>query len=314
MSQLPIRFIFGKEIIRLAEEYDYYAVCADTKCCSFEDFGDIYPERQISIGIAEQNLIGVASGLASCRHKVVLATYSVFATMRACEQLRTYICHPKQDVMVMGTHAGLQTGSEGVSHTAIEDIAILRALPNMTIIQPSDAVSARVLARKALEFHGPLYVRLPFDAVEDINDEATYHVEIGKANWVKRRGKDVTLIATGIMLDRTVKAAKALEARGVNAQIMEIHTLKPIDREAVITAAGETGAIVTVEDHSVIGGLGGAVAEVLATNLPVSMRMIGIQDCFARSGDAEALYEANHMTAADIVAAAEELVERKKIR
>ena len=168
--------------------------------------------------------------------------------------------------------------------------------------------------RKALEFHGPLYVRLPFDAVEDINDEATYHVEIGKANWVKRRGKDVTLIATGIMLDRTVKAAKALEARGVNAQIMEIHTLKPIDREAVITAAGETGAIVTVEDHSVIGGLGGAVAEVLATNLPVSMRMIGIQDCFARSGDAEALYEANHMTAADIVAAAEELVKRKKIR
>ena len=267
MSQLPIRIIFGKEIIRLAEEYGYYAVCADTKCCSFEDFGDIYPERQISIGIAEQNLIGVASGLASCGHKVVLATYSVFATMRACEQLRTYICHPKQDVIVMGTHAGLQTGSEGVSHTAIEDIAILRALPNMTIIQPSDAVSARVLARKALEFHGPLYVRLPFDAVEDINDEATYHVEIGKANWVKRRGKDVTLIATGIMLDR-----------------------------------------------SVIGGLGGAVAEVLATNLPVSMRMIGIQDCFARSGDAEALYEANHMTAADIVAAAEELVERKKIR
>ena len=231
MSQLPIRIIFGKEIIRLAEEYGYYAVCADTKCCSFEDFGDIYPERQISIGIAEQNLIGVASGLASCGHKVVLATYSVFATMRACEQLRTYICHPKQDVIVMG-----------------------------------------------------------------------------------RRGKDVTLIATGIMLDRTVKAAKALEARGVNAQIMEIHTLKPIDREAVITAAGETGAIVTVEDHSVIGGLGGAVAEVLATNLPVSMRMIGIQDCFARSGDAEALYEANHMTAADIVAAAEELVERKKIR
>lgn len=228
MSQLPIRIIFGKEIIRLAEEYGYYAVCADTKCCSFEDFGDIYPERQISIGIAEQNLIGVASGLASCGHKVVLATYSVFATMRACEQLRTYICHPKQDVIVMGTHAGLQTGSEGVSHTAIEDIAILRALPNMTIIQPSDAVSARVLARKALEFHGPLYVRLPFDAVEDINDEATYHVEIGKANWVKRRGKDVTLIATGIMLDRTVKAAKALEARGVNARLWRFIRSSPL--------------------------------------------------------------------------------------
>lgn len=312
MSTLPIRIIFGKEVIRLANEFDYYAVCADTKCCSFEDFGDVYPERQISIGIAEQNLIGVASGLASCGNKVVLATYSVFATMRACEQLRTYICHPKQDVMVMGTHAGLQTGSEGVSHTAIEDVAILRALPNMTIIQPSDGVSARFLARKALEFHGPLYVRLPFDAVEDINDEATYNVEIGKANWVKRQGKDVTLIATGIMLDRTVKAAKTLKACGIDAKIMEMHTLKPIDRDAIIEAAAETAAIVTVEDHSIIGGLGGAVAEVLATSQPVPMRMIGIQDCFARSGDAESLYRVNHMTIDDIVAAAKALVEQKK--
>jgi transketolase len=204
MSNTPIRIVFGKEVIRLAEEYDYIAVCADTKCCNFEYFGDDYPERQVSIGIAEQNLIGVAAGLASCGHKVVLATYSVFATMRACEQLRTYVCHPKHDVMVMGTHGGLQTGSEGVSHTAIEDLAVLRAIPNMTIIQPSDSVSARALARKALDFNGPLYVRLPFDAVDDINDEATYDVEIGKANWVKRGGKDVTLIATGIMLDRTV--------------------------------------------------------------------------------------------------------------
>lgn len=311
MSGLPIRIIFGKEIIRLADKYDFYAVCADTKCCSFEDFGNIYPDRQISIGIAEQNLIGIASGLASCGNKVVLATYSVFATMRACEQLRTYICHPKQNVMVMGTHAGLQTGSEGVSHTAIEDIAILRALPNMTIIQPSDGVSARALAKKALEFQGPLYVRLPFDSVDDINDEATYNVEIGRANWIKRQGKDVTLIATGIMLDRTVKAAKLLYDRGIDVQIMEIHTLKPIDREAIVSAAMETGAIVTVEDHSIIGGLGGAVAEILATTQPVPMRMIGIQDCFARSGDASALYKANHMTMEDIVAAAEELVEQK---
>lgn len=311
MSNTPIRIVFGQEVIRLAEEHDYIAVCADTKCCNFEDFGDIYPERQVSIGIAEQNLIGVASGLASCGHKVVLATYSVFATMRACEQLRTYVCHPKQDVMVMGTHGGLQTGSEGVSHTAIEDLAVLRAIPNMTIIQPSDSISAKVLARKALEFHGPLYVRLPFDAVDDINNEDTYDVEIGKANWVKRDGTDVTLIATGIMLDRTMKAAALLEEQGIHAQVMEIHTLKPIDRDAIIQAASETHAVVTVEDHSIMGGLGGAVAEVLATNLPTPMRFIGIQDCFARSGDAEALYKMNHMTTEDIVSAAAELVKAK---
>jgi transketolase len=311
MSNDPIRIIFGKEVIRLAGEYEYIAVCADTKCCNFEYFGDSYPERQVSIGIAEQNLIGVAAGLASCGHKVVLATYSVFATMRACEQLRTYICHPMHDVMVMGTHGGLQTGSEGVSHTAIEDLAVLRAIPNMTIIQPSDGVSARVLARKAMDFHGPLYVRLPFDAVEDINDESNYCIEIGKANWVKRTGSDVTLIATGIMLDRTIKAAAELEKQGIQAQVMEIHTLKPIDREAIIQAASETGAIVTVEDHSIIGGLGGAVAEVLSTTLPTPMRMIGIQDCFARSGDADALYKLNRMTLEDIVAAATELVKGK---
>lgn len=311
MSKVPIRIVFGKEVIRLAEEFDYIAVCADTKCCGFEDFGNYYPERQVSIGIAEQNLIGVASGLASCGHKVVLATYSVFATLRACEQLRTYVCHPKQDVMVMGTHGGLQTGSEGVSHTAIEDLAVLRAIPNMTIIQPSDSVSAKALARKALEFQGPLYVRLPFDAIDDINDEATYQVEIGKANWIKREGSDVTLIATGIMLDRTVKAAAILETKGIHAQIMEIHTLKPIDREAIMEAARQTRAIVTVEDHSIVGGLGGAVAEVLATGLPTPMRMIGIQDCFARSGNAEDLYKMNHMTVEDIVAAALELVETK---
>lgn len=314
MSNLPVRMIFGQEVIRLADEFDYIAVCGDTKCCSFEDFGPLYPERQVSIGIAEQNMLGVASGLASCGHKVVLSTYSTFITLRACEQLRTYICHPKQNVLVMGTHSGLQSGSEGVSHTAIEDIAILRAIPNMTIIQPSDGVSARILARKALEFNGPLYVRLPFDAVDDINCPDTYQVEIGKANWIKRDGRDVTLIATGILLMRALKAAQLLEQEGIHAQVMEIHTLKPLDREAVLQAASETGAIVTIEDHSVVGGLGGAVAEVLAVERPTPMRFIGIQDCFARSGDAEALYRANRMTAADIVVAAKELVEAKKCR
>lgn len=304
----PVRIIFGKEIIRLANEFDYIAVCGDTKCCAFEDFGDYYPERQFSIGIAEQNLVGVAAGLASCGHKVVLATYSTFATLRACEQFRTYVAHPKQNVMLMGTHSGLQSGSEGVSHTAIEDIAILRAIPNMTIIQPSDGVSARVLARKALEFEGPLYVRLPFDAVDDINDPESYQVEIGKAKWVKHGGKDVTLIVTGIMLDRAINAAAALEKCGIQAQVMEMHTIKPLDKEAILQAARETRAIISIEDHTILGGLGGAVAEVLSTHLPTPMRFIGVQDQFARSGRAEDLYKLNHMTVQDIVDAAKELM------
>lgn len=310
MSMMPIRIIFGKEIIRLAEEYDYIAVCADTKCTSFEDFGKIFPERQVSIGIAEQNLLGVASGLASEGHKVVLSTYSTFATMRACEQLRTYICNPKMDVMIMGTHAGLQTGSEGVSHTAIEDMAILRAIPNMTIVQPSDGISARALARAALNFRGPLYVRLPFDAVEEFNSEE-YTAKIGKANWIKRSGKDATLIATGIMLKRTIEAAEILKKEGIDVKVMEIHTIKPIDREAIIQAAKETNAIVTIEDHTIFGGLGGAVAEILCEEYPVRMKRIGIQDCFAKSGDAEILYKKNKMALDDIVNEVRKLVKIK---
>lgn len=308
----PVRIIFGTEIIRLADEFDYVAVCADTKCCGFENFGDYYPDRQFSIGIAEQNLIGVAAGLASCGHKVVLSTYSTFATLRACEQFRTYVAYPKQNVMIMGTHSGLQSGSEGVSHTAIEDIAVLRAIPNMTIIQPSDGVSARVLARKALEFKGPLYVRLPFDAVNDINDPNNYQVEIGKAHWVKRDGKEVSLITTGIMLERTIRAAEVLESLGIHVQILEIHTIKPLDKGAIIQSAQETHAVVTIEDHTICGGLGGAVAEVLSENAPTLIRFIGIQDQFARSGKAEDLYALNHMTIQDIVDAAKLLVEMKE--
>lgn len=300
----PVRIVFGETLKKLANEYDFIACNADTKCCSFEDFGLEYPEREVSIGIAEQNMMGVACGLASCGNKVILSTYSNFAILRACEQVRTYICNPNLDIMILGTHAGLQTGCEGVSHTAIEDIAIARAIPNMTIIQPSDNISAMALAKEAMNFKGPLYVRLPYDSVDDVHSN-DYHPAIGKIETVIQYGYDVALFATGIMLGRTLKAAEILRSVfGISVTVLEVHTIKPIDREQVINIAKRCRCVVTVEDHSRIGGLGSCIAEILSEVLPVYMKMIGINDCFIKSGDAELLYKDNNMLIKDIVQAA----------
>lgn len=310
-KETPLRIVFGQEIMKLAEAYDYIVCSADTQCCGLDVFSSKYPEREFSIGIAEQNLIGVASGIASCGNKVVVSTYATFATLRAAEQIRTYICNPQLNVLIIGTHSGLQTGREGTSHTAIEDIAILRAMPNMTIIQPSDNISARLLADLALQFKGPLYVRLPFDAVEDIHS-LDCEMEIGKAIMVRNYGKEVSLIATGGMLYTTLQAAEILKNEGINAQVLEIHTIKPIDQDAILQTAAETGAVVTIEDHTIFGGLGGAVAELLIENCPVPMKRIGIQDRFIKSGEAKKLYEEHGMTAVDIVKAAKTVILHKK--
>ena len=309
----PLRIVFGEEILRLAPDYDYIVCSADTKCCAMEHFGEMFPEREVSVGIAEQNLMGIASGIASCGNKVLVSTYSIFATLRACEQIRTYMNYGNLNVMIMGTHAGLQTGSEGTSHTAIEDIAVLKTMCNMTIIQPSDDVSARVLAKKALDFKGPLYVRLPFDVVKDVyTGEAASGIKIGKALMTKNFGRDVSLIATGAMVHSALQAANKLCEKGILAQVLDIHTIKPLDYDAILNTAMETNAVVTVEDHSIYGGLGGAVAEFLSENYPCYMKRIGIQHLPIRSGDAESLYKLHGMTVDDIVAAAESVVSKKK--
>lgn len=311
-NKKPVRIVFGEEILRLAPQYDFIVCSADTKCCALEHFGNSFPNREVSIGIAEQNLMGTAAGLASCGSKVIVSTYSIFATLRACEQLRTYINYGSLNVMVMGTHAGLQTGSEGTSHTAIEDVAVLRTMCNMTIIQPSDNASARALAQKALDFKGPLYVRLPFDALEDIYSEKDANsIEIGKGVIVKDLGTDVSLIASGAMLGPALKAAEVLREYGIFAQVLDIHTIKPLDYDTVLQTAGETNAVVTIEDHSVYGGLGGAIAEFLSEYRPCYIKRIGIQHLPIRSGDAENLYRLHHMTVGDIVEAAKYVVKRK---
>ena len=312
MSTLATRMAFGQELIEIAKTNENFVVCnADTKTCGLENFGKLFPGREFSFGIAEQNLVGGAAGLASCGNKVFLATFAVFASMRACEQVRTFVCYPKLNVTVIGTHTGLQVGGDGATHAAVEDVAIMRSLPNMTVVQPADAVAARAIAHAAVDFEGPLYIRLHRNAVADIYDPATYKFQLGKANLVADHGKDMTIISSGILLKKALDAAEILMAQGIGVRVLDMATIKPLDKEAVIEAAKQTGAIMTVEDHTVFGGLGAAVAEMVTQTLPVPMDIVGIQDRFGESGDPELLYRDNAMDTESIVARAKALVARK---
>lgn len=310
---LPTRIVYGSELIEIAKENEDFVVFnADTKTCHLEHFEEDFPNRAFSFGIAEQNLLTAAAGMASCGTKVIVATYSVFLCMRACEQVRTYICQPEFDVMMIGTHAGLLTGPEGASHTAVEDISIMRAIPNITIIEPSDAVSARIMAREAIKFKGPLYVRLHFTPVPDIHDSLNWHFEFGKANVIKDVDAQITFLVTGILLGKVLETERILAQEGIQVNVIEFNTIKPLDEEAVIYAAKKTGALITVEDHTVLGGFGAAVTEVVAERYPVYVKRIGILDSFGESGNPEVLYKKNKMTVDDMVEAAKELIRLKE--
>ena len=309
---LATRMAFGHELLEIAKTKTDFVVCnADTKTCGLEKFGQMFPGREFSFGIAEQNLVGGAAGLASCGNKVFLATFGVFASMRACEQVRTFICYPNLNVTIIGTHAGLQVGGDGATHAAIEDVSIMRSFPNMTVVQPADAVSARALAHAAVDFEGPLYIRLHRNAVADIYEPETYQFEFGKARTVREDGSDLTIISSGILLKKALDAAEILKGQGVGVRVVDMATIKPLDEEAVIRAARETGAIMTVEDHTVLGGLGSAVAEVVVSKCPVPMELVGIQDRFGESGDPELIYRDHGMDVDSIVAKALALKARK---
>ncbi len=313
MGLLATRAAFGAELIEIAKEKTDFVVCnADTKACGLDKFAILYPEREFGFGIAEQNLVGAAAGLASCGNKVFLATFAVFASMRACEQVRTFVCYPNLNVTIIGTHAGLQVGGDGATHAAIEDVSIMRSFPNMTVVQPSDEVSARALAHAAVDFEGPLYIRLHRNAVADIFDPATYRFEIGKSYTILDYGTDMTMIVSGILLKKAMDAAEILKERGICVRVVEMPTIKPLDKATAIQCAKETGAIMTIEDHTVLGGLGGAIAEVVCQNCPVPMELVGIRDRFGESGDPELLYRDHGMDVESIVAKAVALVARKK--
>lgn len=306
------RHIFGNEICRLgAENKDFLVLNADTKACNLEHFAELYPDRAFTMGIAEQDMTAAAAGLSACGNKVFLSTFAVFASMRACEQVRTFICHPNLNVTILGTHTGLQVGGDGATHAAVEDVGIMRTFPNMTIIQPADGVSAKAMAKAAIDFEGPLYVRLHRNPVPDVYDADTYQFTIGKATVAADYGRDLTLISSGIMLGKAMAAAEQLRQAGIGVRLLDMSTLKPIDEAAVLSAAKETGAILTIEDHNVINGLGSAVASFTATHCPVPMDIIGIPDRFGESGDPELLYHDCEMDTEAIVRKTRALLARK---
>ena len=265
-------------------------------------FKEVAPERYFNMGISEQDLIGTAAGFAAAGKIPLASTFAVFATGRAFEQVRNSVCYPKLNVKICATHAGLTVGADGGSHQAIEDISLMRTLPNMTVINPADAKEAEAAVLAAIDYQGPVYIRLGRAETKDIHDDS-YHFEWGKAE-VLRQGSDVTIFATGIMTAKALDAAETLAKQGVQAEVINVHTIKPLDEETAIASAKKTGKVVTAEEHSIIGGLGSAVAEVLARQCPTKQAFVGVQDSFGESGSPDDLLEKYGLTAEVIVKAA----------
>ncbi|SCL90777.1 transketolase family protein [Sporanaerobacter sp. PP17-6a] len=261
-------------------------------------FKEEFPERFFDVGISEQNLMGIAAGLSTCGKIPFASTFAMFATGRAYEIIRNSICYPKLNVKIAATHAGLTVGEDGATHQAIEDLSLMRSIPNMVVLNPADGVEARQCIFKAAEHKGPVYIRLGRSKVPTIFDDS-YKFEIGKGVELKK-GKDVTIIATGIMVEKALKAGEMLEKEGISPRIIDISTIKPIDKDIIIKAAKETKKIITAEEHSIIGGLGSAVAEVLSENYPVLLSRIGVEDTFGESGTVDDVLEKYGFTAENI--------------
>ncbi len=292
MSEVKIatRDSYGNALVELGKEHENLVVldadlAAATKTGVFKK---AFPERHIDCGIAEANMTNVAAGMSTCGFVPFVSTFAMFAAGRSFEQVRNSIGYPHLNVKIGATHAGISVGEDGASHQCNEDIALMRAIPGMVVINPSDDVEARAAVKAAYEYEGPVYLRFGRLAVPVINDEATYRFELGKGVEL-RDGKDCTMIATGLCVSEALEAAKLLAEMGIDAQVINIHTIKPLDEELVIAAAKKTGRIFTVEEHSVIGGLGAAVAEVLGEKCPTKITRIGMKDVFGESGPAKEL-------------------------
>lgn len=306
------RDAYGKALVELGGINDKIVVldadlAAATKTGMFKK---AYPDRFFDSGIAESNMMGVAAGLATTGYTVFASTFAMFAAGRAYEQVRNSIAYPHLNVKIGATHAGISVGEDGASHQCCEDIALMRVIPGMVIINPADDIEARAAVFAAAEYEGPVYMRFGRLAVPRIFDES-YKFELGKAVTL-REGSDVTIIATGLMVNEAIEAAKALADEGISAEVINIHTIKPLDKEAVIRSAAKTGAVVTAEEHSIIGGLGGAVAEALCeSGKPVPVVRLGVNDVFGRSGPAVELLHIYGLDAQNIVAKSKQAIALK---
>ncbi len=290
VKKIATRESYGNALVELGAEHDNLIVldadlAAATKTGVFKK---AYPDRHIDCGIAECNMMGIAAGLSTTGIVPFASTFAMFAAGRAFEQVRNSIGYPHLNVKIGATHAGISVGDDGATHQCNEDIALMRTIPGMVILNPADDVEAKACVKAAYEYNGPVYLRFGRLAVPVINDRPDYKFELGKG-VVLREGKDVTIVATGLCVSSALEAAEKLAADGIDAKIINIHTIKPLDEELIVAAAKETGKVVTVEEHSVIGGLGSAVCDALAEKCPVPVKKIGVQDVFGESGPAVAL-------------------------
>ena len=297
-EKIATRETYGQALVDLADKYDYVVLDADlaeaTKTIKFKK---AYPDRFFDCGIAEGNMISVAAGLAAAGKMAFASSFAMFAAGRAFEQVRNSVGYPHLNVKIGATHAGITVGEDGATHQCLEDIALMRTIPGMTIVNPADALEARAAVEASMETYGPFYMRFGRFACPIVTEGHKF--ELGKGMEL-RAGKDVTIVATGYMVHLALEAAEALAAEGIDARVVNIHTIKPLDKEIILKAARETGAIVTAEEHNIIGGLGSAVAETVCEGCPVPMQRVGVEDRFGKSGKVPPLLEEYGLTAANI--------------
>ena len=312
VKSVATRAGYGKALVELGKIRDDFIVMdADLAAATQTGmFKKEFPDRFYDCGIAEQNMMGIAAGIATTGKKVIVSSFAMFAAGRAFEQVRNSIGYPHLNVIIGATHAGISVGEDGATHQCLEDIALMRTIPGMTVINPADEVEARKAVFAALELDGPVYLRFGRLAVPIVFDE-DYKFEVGKANEL-RSGSDVTIIATGLMVKEALEAYDLLKAEGISARIINMATIKPIDKDIIIKAAKETGAIVTAEEHSVIGGLGSAVGEVVGEEYPVPVVKLGVYDTFGHSGPAAKLLDEFGLRAVNIVEKAKKAIALKK--
>ena len=311
-EKIATREAYGNALAEFGEKYDFVVLDADLAAATKTGvFKKKYPERFFDCGIAEGNMMTVAAGIAAAGKTVFASSFAMFAAGRAFEQIRNSIGYPHLNVKIGATHAGITVGEDGATHQCLEDIALMRSIPGMVIVNPADAVEARAAVKAALEYNGPMYLRFGRLAVPVFNDADNYTFELGKGICLKD-GKDVTIIASGVTVDMSLKAAEMLADKGICARVINIHTIKPIDRDIILKAAAETGAIVTAEEHNIIGGLGSAVAEVVCEGNPVPVVRVGINDQYGHSGKVPPLLQMYGLTPENIAEKAELALSMKK--
>lgn len=311
-EKISTREAYGRALVEFGGDEKVYVFDADLKKCTMTTyFADKYPERFFNIGIAEANMVDVAAGFATCGATALVHTFAIFAAGRVYDQVRNDVVYPGLNVKVIGSHAGLTVGEDGATHQCIEDISLMRTIPGMTVIVPCDANEVRLATKAMLDYQGPCYFRTGRPAVECVTDTfEDYKFEIGKGVQLTD-GKDVTIIACGLMVQEALKAQKLLEAEGISARVIDMHTIKPIDRDIIVKAAKETGAIVTAEEHNIVGGLGAAVSEVVVRTENVPMEFVGVEDVFGHSAAPKVLLEKYGLTPENIAEKAKKAIARK---